>query len=842
MAECPDTAQYVSRVQTAGGGESRVCYDKLGREVRTLAKAFDGRWSASDIEYDTVARTARQSEPYFTSGQGNTTAYWTENNFDILGRTTVTTHPDASTTTYVHNGFSSTLTNDLNQSKTQRANALGEVVQITDHLNGNTRYRYDAQGNMTEMIDPGDHLTTVSYDLLGRKTAMNDPDKGNWTYTYNRFGELIGQTDGKGQGSTMSYDLLGRMTHRIDLTDANNSDSVEADTVWTYVTSGNGLGQLQNVQQDNGNTGTNDYVKIISYDPYGRVINTATSLGANGEGGDNTEGVAYIEEVTYDQFGRVFQTFDAANDPTGNTGYQGVQNRYSPYGYLEQIGSVTENNTGDPLTDYQTIETMDARGNITTERYGNGVRTARYYDEQTGRLETINGTSVLGNTGDVQELSYQWDTVNNLTSRHERSGNKNLSETFAYDGLNRLTSYTVSGTTKTVSYDALGNITHKSDVGSYSYGQNNAGPHAATTIAGKSYQYDANGNNTSGDGRTLTYSTFDKPLQIIKGNSHTTAFEYGPDRARYKRTDDENNNGVDKTTWYIGSVEVIENADGTKELKRYIGDAAIVTLTLNSSDQVTGTDTHYRHYDHLGSLDVITDANGSLIEELSFDPWGERRNGVNWSDLTATELAGFFDSTQHGKGAQGITTRGYTGHEMLDEVGIIHMNGRIYDATNARFLQADPIIQDPLNTQSLNRYSYVWNNPLNATDPSGYVGRGLGPIRGGFRSARADAILDGDYKRAAQIALGNFSLDTFLDGLNLRNLASFTSDGGGGQSAQEGNGGNDQPKREGQTQNVIQDPDTQPAQSVGCGGHDASYYQCSERSCRYTRDSTSLKG
>jgi RHS repeat-associated protein len=69
-----------------------------------------------------------------------------------------------------------------------------------------------------------------------------------------------------------------------------------------------------------------------------------------------------------------------------------------------------------------------------------------------------------------------------------------------------------------------------------------------------------------------------------------------------------------------------------------------------------------------------------------------------------------------------ITNRGYTGHEMVDGVDIIHMNGRIYDAKLARFLQADPFIQAPYNTQSLNRYSYVWNNPLNATDPSGYIG------------------------------------------------------------------------------------------------------------------------
>ncbi|WP_198411406.1 RHS repeat-associated core domain-containing protein, partial [Marinimicrobium alkaliphilum] len=70
------------------------------------------------------------------------------------------------------------------------------------------------------------------------------------------------------------------------------------------------------------------------------------------------------------------------------------------------------------------------------------------------------------------------------------------------------------------------------------------------------------------------------------------------------------------------------------------------------------------------------------------------------------------------------TTRGYTDHEHLDEVGLIHMNGRIYDPKLARFVQADPIVQNPGTTRSLNRYSYVWNNPLNATDPSGYTKEG----------------------------------------------------------------------------------------------------------------------
>jgi RHS repeat-associated protein len=67
------------------------------------------------------------------------------------------------------------------------------------------------------------------------------------------------------------------------------------------------------------------------------------------------------------------------------------------------------------------------------------------------------------------------------------------------------------------------------------------------------------------------------------------------------------------------------------------------------------------------------------------------------------------------------TRRGFTGHEQVDRVGIIHMNGRIYDAKLGRFLQADPMVEDAKDSQGLNRYSYVLNNPLSLTDPSGYL-------------------------------------------------------------------------------------------------------------------------
>ena len=115
--------------------------------------------------------------------------------------------------------------------------------------------------------------------------------------------------------------------------------------------------------------------------------------------------------------------------------------------------------------------------------------------------------------------------------------------------------------------------------------------------------------------------------------------------------------------------------------------------------------------DHLGSIDAVTDENGLVVERLSYDALGKRRQS-NWQDAVTQIVSNF-------------TTRGFTGHEQLDGVGLIHMNGRVYDPLLGRFLSADPHIQSPLNLQSHNRYSYVLNNPLSYTDPSGFFFKSL---------------------------------------------------------------------------------------------------------------------
>ena len=128
----------------------------------------------------------------------------------------------------------------------------------------------------------------------------------------------------------------------------------------------------------------------------------------------------------------------------------------------------------------------------------------------------------------------------------------------------------------------------------------------------------------------------------------------------------------------------------------------------------------YRHYilkDHLGSWTTITDAEGNVEQELSYDAWGNLRDADTWTG-TGTE-APMFD-------------RGYTGHEHITAFGLINMNGRCYDPLMSSFLSVDEYVQDPTSAQNFNRYAYCLNNPLKYTDPSGWF------YQGGSHSVASD--------------------------------------------------------------------------------------------------------
>ena len=142
--------------------------------------------------------------------------------------------------------------------------------------------------------------------------------------------------------------------------------------------------------------------------------------------------------------------------------------------------------------------------------------------------------------------------------------------------------------------------------------------------------------------------------------------------------------------------------DGSTRYRHYINspEGTVATLEVVQSGANTTIERRYWLRDHLGSVIATVDGAGGQKTAFGYTVWGERTSPV-------TVNASY-------------TQRGYTGHEMLDEVGLVHMNGRVYDPAIGKFLSADPIVQAAFSGQSFNRYSYVVNNPLRYTDPTGY--------------------------------------------------------------------------------------------------------------------------
>jgi RHS repeat-associated protein len=297
----------------------------------------------------------------------------------------------------------------------------------------------------------------------------------------------------------------------------------------------------------------------------------------------------------------------------------------------------------------------------------------------------------------VQNQTYGFDELGNVTARGWWDGTAQRSETFGYDTLNRLT--TVTGpANKTYAYATNGNITSKTSVGTYTYPTNGIRPHAVSSIAGTintSFTYDANGNMLTGNGRTLTYTTFNKVKTAVKG-SITDTFTYD---AGFNRLIKSNGSG---TTIYIGKLYERVTSGSTTTQKHYIY-AGPNQVGVYSKVNTT-TSMRYFHTDHLGSVDTITNETGGVVQRLSYDAWGKRRN-ANGTDATSITA---------------LTTRGFTRHEHDDEVGLVNMNAREFDPLLGRFITPDTIIQFPYSSQGMNRYTYVNNNPLSFTDPSGH--------------------------------------------------------------------------------------------------------------------------
>jgi RHS repeat-associated protein len=673
-----------------------VYFDQYNRVIRKEREGFSSESILVDTEYDDFGRVKRTSEPYFD--EVGVTIYWNTPSYDALGRKVSMSTPNQDggydlTSQISYKGFTTEVTDGLGRKVIEVKNVNGQVIAMTDKASNDTFYEYDALGNLTKTTDSASNEVNLSYDIRSRKIEMNDPDMGIWKYKYNTFDQLFEQTDAKNQKTTMVYDALGRMVSRTDAFGTSNAKK----STWSYYTSpARSKGKLYQKTAANG-----DYTRYTYNSSYGQLVSTDQKIGTK----------VFTVKNNYDSIGRV-SSITYPSTTAYSSGFKVVR-QYNAKGFLSLVRKDDNSKT------YWQADAISPRGQLEAATYGNGVQGLNAHSEANGWL--IASQVYKGNT-DLYDTTYEFDVVGNIKKRIDGLQNT-MTEAFDYDNLDRLTGSSIYGgpsgvnrTAKSYAYDELGNITSKSDVGSYSYTGCGGRPHAVCNANGTAYTYDANGNMLTGiKGSTTTligYTAFNKSNYMQKGN-YAVTFNYDAGRNRNYKSRIQSGS-LNLQTYYVGTSgkgakifeQEVSSATGTKNIHYIYGSGGHAVATHITEGTVKRTE--YFHRDHLGSVALVTNDAGQAVSPVSFDAWGKRRN-TNWSDNSS------------GSGLLPITGNiGFTGQESITDIGLIHMNGRIYDPNLGRFLSADPLIQAPYNSQSYNRYSYVMNNPLSMIDPTGY--------------------------------------------------------------------------------------------------------------------------
>ncbi|MBC3873841.1 RHS repeat domain-containing protein [Undibacterium flavidum] len=750
------------------GPFARTYVDRAGRKIRTVTEAFDGsaqpggtnRLIVQDIDYNPQGAAIVTTQPYFldtlASTTGGSSSYgMSATIYDALGRPTAiyTSDPQGSLASYSFGGRGSrkasvntvsyvglvkTTTNDLAQTRKEEKNIDGKVVRVTDHLGAQVAHQHDAFGNLVATKDALQNVISIKYDIRGRKVEMTDPNTGLWKYDYNALGELVWQQNptqrALSQVTTMTYDLLGRMTQKVEPEYTSN---------WAYDKYADGSACNKGVGKLCETTTSHGINRKVVYDNLGRPINSRTNV---------LGGRSFATAISYDSSNArpATQTY-----PTGLT----VNYNYTAKGFLSSLTlgtAATITPSGATLAAGSTLwqaQAYNAWGSAEQQIYGNNVISKANFDTMTGRISS--NTAGLGTATNIVNYSYAWDSLSHLTGRTDANGDGvsgAVTDSFAYDGIGRLKSYSVASPTipslqrdVTLQYNAAGMLLYKSDVGIYTYqaqGATTIRPHALQSVSGSvnaNYTYDANGNlktASAGSYRDISYTSFNLPdnQNGLSGPAGSPKYTWQYDENHQRIQETRVSSAGTRITWKLHpdnagglSFEREEGPDGTSN-RHYLTAGGISIGVLISSDAlptlaasqtapvalstITLKKVEYWHKDHLGSLVATTDQNGVVTARYSYDPFGKRRMASGNYDANGTLI---IDWSSSGNG----NDIGYTGHEHLDDVGVIHMNGRIYDPLLGRFMQTDPFIQDPLNLQNYNRYGYCYNNPLVCTDPTG---------------------------------------------------------------------------------------------------------------------------
>lgn len=295
-----------------------------------------------------------------------------------------------------------------------------------------------------------------------------------------------------------------------------------------------------------------------------------------------------------------------------------------------------------------------------------------------------------GNVIDVQTLNINGGAAYGARGRSAVYYNTSFNSASTPNFLLNTTSITP---TPTITRTPTAGPTAIAQPSTVAYSYTSSRPHAVTGLSnGNAYTYDPNGNmKTRVVGGVTTSFVYDGNNRVTSASNPSTSeiYFYDGDGARLAKL-----TGSVLTAYFAGgSYEVTATSAGavTSTKKYYsLGGASIID---------DGTALKYILSDQQGSTVAITDSNGAIASSQRYLPFGAVR-----PDLSGIAQTDF----------------GYTGQRNMSSLGIMDYKARFYDQSIGRFLQPDTIVSNPAGPQTWNRYSYVSNNPINFTDPTGH--------------------------------------------------------------------------------------------------------------------------
>ncbi|BET68095.1 hypothetical protein ASA1KI_30130 [Opitutales bacterium ASA1] len=689
------------------GVVTRVTTNSQGWETEVVQNETGLVFDADSGEQTTLTKTYDALGNLLTSSTAGSTIV---NVFDRRGRRLQTTDPDMGTWTYTYNGFGELV--EQVDAKFQKTTHTYDVLGRPQSLSKNSRGMSFAGKGASRKARPARGIPVGA--IPAGRNAADGPFPGKPSGRQRSAPRAALCPRAKALRALAPRTRLARWHGSLAATGLgrfwagfqsrlhrNASGNTIQNTVWTWFGAAAALGSrgklhgietfAENVWKD----GTSLNKETHAYDALGRPTSSTRTI-PDAEipavlPGTPLPSTSYTTTLHYDAVSRVERV-------VYRTGFA-TRNVYNAFGALKEV---RRSDAGRNDVFWMAEHDAGSDPSVAISRFllGNGVTTERIASRATGRVRDI-ASGVRGGFG-LQQIEYDYDVLGNVKTRTDAA--TGLVENAFYDALNRLDGFIstlgANVTNTDVDYAANGNITWKSDVGAYAYGAAGAGPHAVTSAGAHTYTYDANGGMLTGAGRAIQWTAFNQFRRIDQGGQFSE-FWFG---AAHERVGQRNNHG---RTVYVGGIyeRFTPTGSGPTEHRHWITTPA-GRIAVHKTFSTGAPKTDYFHHDALGSITVVTNEKGVKVERFRYDAWGNRLDGSGQPVLWANNA--------------GIT-RGFTDHEHLDDLGLVHMNGRVYDPVLARFLSADPFIDGVSDSPGFNRYTYVHNNPLNATDPSGFL-------------------------------------------------------------------------------------------------------------------------